>query len=218
MAQPYPGPLGSPHGFTPPPKKTMSTGLIVALVIGGVVSLSIIGVVVLGILGALGIAGTRSYLKNAKTSEAKNTINGISRAVQRAYDREEWDEATGTAVHRLCGSAQPVPTDVPAGKKYQPYTDGGRDFGAGDEKTGWKCLKFTITSPIYYRFDYRVGSGYKGPARGGPDPGPDGFEISAEGDLDADGKTSLFTLTGKVDKARQTLTVDKEVYIVDGDE
>lgn len=196
----------------------MSTGLIVGLVIGGVVVLGILAIVVLGVLASMGIYGTRKYLQNAKTSEAKNTIGGISRAAQQAYDREELDESTNTTKHRLCGSAQAVPTDVPAGKKYQPYTDGGRDFDSGDANTGWKCLKFTITSPIYYRYDYRIGSGYKGPARGGPDPGPDGFEISAEGDLDADGKTSLFTLTGKIDKARQTLTVDKDVFVVDGDE
>ena len=39
----------------------------------------------------------------------------------------------------------------------------------------------------------------------GPDPGPDGFEASAEGDIDGNGKTSLFTRVGKVDKKTQTL-------------
>jgi len=59
-------------------------------------------------------------------------------------------------------------------------------------------LRFTLERPSYYQYDYRVGSGYKGPSRGGPDPGKGGFEVSAEGDLDGDGKTSLFTMTGQI--------------------
>ena len=43
-----------------------------------------------------------------------------------------------------------------------------------------------------------AGGGYLGPQRGGPDPGPDGFEVAAEGDLDGDGETSLFTRVGKL--------------------
>jgi hypothetical protein len=42
----------------------------------------------------------------------------------------------------------------------------------------------------WHEFDrarYRIGGNYKGPARGDPDPGPNGFEVSAEGDLDGDG-------------------------------
>lgn len=218
MAQPYFGPSGPQQSnFVPPPKKT-NVGLIVGLVIGGVVLLGILAIGVIAVFGALGIAGTRSYLKNAKTAEAKNTLEGISRAVVSTYERERWDEATQTVKHELCGSAEPVPATVPAGKKYQPATQSGQDFESGDENRGWKCLRFTITSPVYYRYDYRVGSGYKGPARGGPDPGPDGFEISAEGDLDADGKTSLFTLTGKVDRATHSIRVEREIFVVDGDE
>jgi len=56
-----------------------------------------------------------------------------------------------------------------------------------------------MKSPIRYRYSYRAGGGYLGPARGGPDPGPDGFEVAAEGDLDGDGITSLFTITGQFD-------------------
>ena len=85
----------------------------------------------------------------------------------------------------------------------------------GDALTGWRCLKFTSITPIYYQYEYRQGGPYKGPARGGPDPGPNGFEASAEGDLDGDGKTSLFTLTGKVDAKRQMVVVDPEIFVVD---
>lgn len=57
------------------------------------------------------------------------------------------------------------------------------------------------------------GGPYKGPKRGGPDPGPDGFEASAEGGLDGNGKTSLFTRTGKIMNGR--LRIDTQVFISD---
>jgi hypothetical protein len=47
---------------------------------------------------------------------------------------------------------------------------------------------------------------------GGPDPGPNGFEAWAIGDLDGDGVTSLFTRTGKID-ASGNLNVDPTVFI-----
>ncbi len=75
----------------------------------------------------------------------------------------------------------------------------GSDFETGDDKAGWRCLKFSMTQPHYYQYGYTVGGPYKGPAVGGPDPGPNGFEAWAVGDLDGDGVTSLFTRTGKID-------------------
>ena len=60
-----------------------------------------------------------------------------------------------------------------------------------------------------------MGGPYKGPARGGPDPGADGFEISAEGDLDGDGVTSLFTQTGKVNEATKSVRLGTQLFIAD---
>jgi hypothetical protein len=71
-----------------------------------------------------------------------------------------------------------------------------------------------MTEPMYFQYDYRAGHGYKGPARGGPNPGPKGFEVSAEGDLDGDGKTSLYTLTGKVGADGQ-VHLDNEMFVAD---
>jgi hypothetical protein len=69
--------------------------------------------------------------------------------------------------------------------------------------------------PHYYQYEYRTGGPYKGPSRGGPDPGPDGFEVSAEGDLDGDGVTSLFTMTGKVDSATKSVRLATELFVAD---
>jgi len=166
----------------------------------------------LGIGASLGIFGVRRYLTTSKTSEAKNNVAMISRMALSAYEREGVEVVKGkpTAVHTLCKSANPVPAAVPKGNKYQPSA---ADYATGNEKTGWPCLRVALDSPQYYQYDYRVGGGYKGPKRGGPDPGKDGFEVSAEGDLDGNGKTSLFTRTGK--RVNGEMVLATQIFISD---
>lgn len=167
----------------------------------------------MGTMGALAIYGVRRYLASAKTSEAKNTIGAITRGAMAAYERETLGGAGST--HQLCKSTPRTPAAVPTGKKYQPDSTPGSDFESGDATSGWKCLKFTVTSPVYYSYEYRQGGPYKCPARGGVDPGPDGFEVSAEGDLDGDGVTSLFCQTGKIDPATKSVKVGTQLFIAD---
>lgn len=160
-----------------------------------VIVLIVVGVgavMLLGTLGSLAIFGMRRYLAAAKTSEAKASIGAIARGARVAYERES--VVGDAAVHRLCGSAVPVPSKVPSGLKYQPGS-GGVDFDTGDAETGWKCLRFSMTTPIYYQYHYQQGGGYVVPST---DPGPDGFEATAVGDLDGDGDTSIFSITGRV--------------------
>lgn len=181
-----PVPYAPPAGPPPAPKK-MPVWVIVLIVVAG-------GALVLLItLGSLAIFGMRRYLAAAKTSEAKSTIGAIARGARASYDRESLGEG-GEAAHRLCKSAVPVPSRVPSGVKYQPAASGA-DFDTGDAETGWKCLRFSITQPIYYQYHYQQGSGYVVPST---DPGPDGFEAAAVGDLDGDGETSIFSVTGRV--------------------
>lgn len=160
-----------------------------------------------GVLPAVGIYGVRRYLARSKSSEAKNTIGAIARGAAAAFERE-----TVGGGHTLCKSAAPVPSVVPSGKKYQPNTAEGSDFETGDDAGGWRCLKFAMTQPHYYQYGYSVGGPYKGPAVGGPDPGPNGFEAWAVGDLDGDGVTSLYTVTGTVD-ASGNLKRSTEIFI-----
>jgi hypothetical protein len=161
---------------------------------------------------AVAIYGVRRYLAASKVSEAKNTVGAISRGAVAAFEREGAGPS-GTVSHRLCGSAKPVPAQVPSGTKHQPDAKPGADFDSGDAARGWRCLKFMMTVPHFYQYEYRQGGPYKGPARGGPDPGPNGFEVSAEGDLDADGQTSLFTRTGTVDPKTQQLKLSPELFV-----
>ena len=114
--------------------------------------------------------------------------------------------------HRLCASAEPVPASVPAGKKYQPNAASGHDFRSGDAATGWKCLKFEVNSPVYYRYNYRQGADYivsDTTAR----PSARGFEASAQGDLDGNGTLSTLAVTGDVDATTRTLTISTQIYV-----
>lgn len=190
-----------PGQYAPPPPKAQKFPLWVIIIIVVVVG----AVFLVGILAALGIYGTRRYLGAAKTAEAKNTIGAIARGARYAYEREGLDPSNP---HKLCGSATTVPAMIPVGTKYMPGSGSGVDFNTGDSENGWMCLKFTMTQPIYYQYSYHAGSGYVAPSQS---PGPDGFEAAARGDLDGDGTTSLFVLTGK--PAGGVLSVSPSIYI-----
>lgn len=168
-----------------------------------------------GVFAALGIYGVRRYLASAKGAEAKNMVGAISRGAMAAYEREQMSAKGSGVAHALCKSAAPVPAAVPRGNKYMSSSTAGADWDSGDAVSGWRCLKISLSTPQYYRYSYTVGGPYKGPARGGPDPGPNGFEVAAEGDLDGDGVTSLFTRTGVIDPKTHSVKLAPEIFIVD---
>ena len=176
-------------------------------------------VAIIGVLAALAIYGVRRYLASAKTSEAKNTIGYISRGAAAAFEREstppealaEGKESVDTA-HSLCGSATKVPANVPAGKKYQPLTDNGKDFESGDYANGWKCLKFTMTQPIYYQYHYYENTSTAAPSNPAKCT-KDCYEAAAVGDLDGDGATAIFALTGQINTKTGKLKKSTQVYI-----
>jgi type IV pilus assembly protein PilA len=179
MAMQPPGQPYYPQAQQPPPKKKMSTCLVVGIV------LLVISVPMIGIMAALGIYGVRKYLASAKTAEAKNTIGAIARSAVAAYESEAMPG--GKPAHRLCASASPVPSFVPAAKKYQASTAAGADYNAGSATAGWPCLKFELTQPAYYQYGYVTGAG-----SGKSGATANGFEATARGDLDGNGVSSLF--------------------------
>lgn len=186
----------------PAKPKGLPTWAIVLIVIGVAVP------VVLGTLGVLAIYGVKRYLLAAKSAEAKNTIGAIARGAAAAYEREILDEEENVK-HALCGSARPVPAAIPSGTKYQPSTAAGDDFDTGSATEGWKCLKFSMTQPMYYQYQYNRGTGYVARAVA---PGPDGFEAAAQGDLNGDGVSSMFARTGSVSPSGQ-LVIATQIYI-----
>ena len=181
-------------------------------------------IAIIGVLAALAIYGVRRYLASAKTSEAKNTIGAIARGAKQSYERETaksdlivaaaGGNSTG-ANHALCASATPVPATPPAGVKYQPGT-GGVDFDTGDSVTGWKCLRFSMTQAVYYKYTYTKGSSPLSSAKGSTATvsAPESFEAGAEGDLDGDAVTSVFAIVGQEDAAKE-MRLATQVFVSD---
>lgn len=182
-------------------------GLELALGGGGAMEL-------IGTGASLAVNGIKAYLAEAKTSEARSNVRFMANHARRAYEREN---AGGKGQRlKLCKSSLPVPATIPKGTTYKTTMHSGGDWDTGDEDTGWKCLGYFSNEEIRYQYEYRQGGNYKGPTRGGPNPGPNGFEVSAEGDLDNDGKTSLFTRTGKIVGGKVVL--DDDVFSSDAGE
>ena len=156
-----------PHRQPPAPKGT-NWALIILAGSGVFVAL-------LGILAVLAVFGVRKYISSAKTAEAMNTIGHVGKISVEAHEARE-----GT----YCPSAtSPVPADTRMirGRKYQ--SDDKDWFRDKSANAGFSCLKFEMTQPQYYQYDYRS-TGHT-------------FETTARGDLNGDGKLSLFTLRGK---------------------
>jgi type IV pilus assembly protein PilA len=173
-------------------------------------------VAIIGILAALAVYGVRRYMASAKTSEAKNTIGAIARASAAAYERETSvsqilppGDNSIAAMHDLCQSAAPVPAGgVPLGTKYQPQE---ADWGGATAQVGWRCLKFTMSQPIYYQYHYLRDASVGIP--GAPPIAAPGFEAAALGDLDGDGVRSGFSRGGTVTAGQLTLAT--QVYVDD---
>lgn len=162
-----PGAGGSfPQGQPPRPKGT-NWGLVIVAGAGVFVALG-------GILAVLGVYGVRKYISSAKAAESTVTVGYIGKRAAETYEERE-----GT----YCPSAtSPVPAAASAirGMKYQSSAD---DW-TRDQKAnaGFACLKFELSQPQYYQYDYRS-TGHT-------------FEAIARGDLDGDGKLSLFRMRG----------------------
>ena len=145
-------------------------------------------VAIVGVLAALAIYGVQRYIANAKTAEAKNSLGQISKDAQSAYAREHMDNAAplapgGTAqvANLLCPDGPPVPKDIPSAEKVQSDPD-------KEWIDGWKCLRFSMSEPQYYRYTYDS-----------EQSGADGtFTALAEGDLDGDTIPSEFKIEAKL--------------------
>jgi type IV pilus assembly protein PilA len=181
-------------------------------------------VAIIGVLAALAIYGVRRYLQSAKTSEAKQSIGAIARGAVGAYERENTpNEAlaeggvSAQQTHSLCTAAAPVPSTVPVGKKYQPITDNNKDFETGTAQQGWKCLKFNMTSPIYYQYGYSSGGAGASTATAGLAAAGTTllFTAWANGDLDGDSVYSGFGQSGSVNATNSAIRLSTEIQVID---
>ena len=140
-------------------------------------------VAIIGILAAVAIPGFMQYIKNSKTSEAKDNLKGIADGAVSYYETEHPKTQNGmkifTKIYPHCGASfppatgelQPVactaanqplgttPSQNTIGVKFDPNDY--QSTGTGSNKTAagfaaepWLGLKFSISKPFYYYYTY----------------------------------------------------------------
>jgi type IV pilus assembly protein PilA len=174
-------------------------------------------VAVIGVLAALAIYGVRMYLASSRTAEARGNVGAIMRGAYAAYERESAaaekvaEGSLSTSVSQFpCGDAKPVPAVMTKAKKYQPLTADGQDFNSGDSVSGWKCLRFMLSQPIYYQYHYYINKTVVAPNN----PSlctTNCAEIGAMGDTDGNGKAARFVITAFVTKGGD-LKTSPQIY------
>jgi Tfp pilus assembly major pilin PilA len=132
---------------------------------------------VIGVLAAVAIPATMKYVRRSKTVEAMTNLRRLSdsAAAYLTSHKARFPKSTTWTPERLCCGGD-------AGK-CQP------DAHAWDAPT-WKALDFSINEPHYYQ--YRVVVEGKGKSTV--------LAIEARGDLDCDGKFSLFRREVRLDE------------------
>lgn len=149
----------------------------------------------LGVLASLAVHGVKSYLARSKAAEARNTVAAIARDYVTDWERE--DPTPKPKAKRKLVSYPPVPKTVPRGTT---YTSTPSDWAS------WKQLRFTMTQPQRYQYEIIA-------AKDG-----ESAEIVARGDLNGDGRTSLFKVAVKIDRAKEVLVVAPTISETDPDE
>jgi hypothetical protein len=130
----------------------------------------------LGTASVLAISAARKYMAEAKSAEAALVVNEIAKDLSSSVAREK----TGNKGARFPKSAAPVPAEVPHGQKYQS--------AAADWSATWKEIGFSMTEPQYFRYSIVTA------------PDKKHAVVRAEGDLNGDGKTSLYEMALEIDK------------------
>jgi type IV pilus assembly protein PilA len=157
-------------------------------------------VAIVGVLAALAIYGVRKYIANAKTAEARNSLGQMSKDASSAYAREGMAGSVlplaGSAAlsNQLCNAATAKIPAAAASIKGMKYQSSPAEWAADSAtyRTGFACLKFTMTDPQYYQYNY---------ASNGLGDNTGWFNSTAEGDLNGDGTLSLFVLKGQIQGA-----------------
>jgi type IV pilus assembly protein PilA len=153
-------------------------------------------VAIVGILATLATYGVRKYLVNAKTAEARNVVGHMAKDAKAAFERESMQATimaagqSSVVVNNLClDAANSVPDNISkvTGRKYQSSL---ADWATGNSSTvGFVCLRFSLTDPQYYLYDYKGTAGTNGT-----------FSAIGHGDLDNNGTQSTFSISGVVNQ------------------
>ena len=143
-------------------------------------------VVILGILAAIAIPAFIKYVRNSKTSEAKENLAYIFRESTTYFAGERvLRGVTGTAITPQFpeSTVALTPATVPPGTRVLT--------GTWNDDVTWNALKFSIADPHYYAYEYE--------STGAGSPGSSSlFTARARGDLDGDTAESTFERVGTV--------------------
>lgn len=157
-------------------------------------------VVIIGVLASLAIYGVQRYVANSKSAEARIMLGKISKDALTAYEGESMAgtilaaQGSVASTNIVCDSATNlVPTAIIGGSKYQPDS-GEFKTGSADTNVGWACLGFSVTTPIYYQYQYEATLAAANTAAVAGDT----FTAYARGDLDNDTTISTFSIQGEV--------------------
>jgi hypothetical protein len=137
----------------------------------------------LGVLIGLSVYGARRYMLDAKVAEAPNTLGSIALAYGATF--KELPATGKKATVKKLLSLPAVPASVPRGAKYQ---------STADDWKAWSAIHFALTEPQY--FQYQVVAAKDGKTA----------EIIARGDLDGNGKASLYRLKIQLDPKTGEIT------------
>lgn len=130
-----------------------------------------------GELASLAIYTLRRYMQAAKAAEAEAMLTDIARGYVALWERE--DAKSVPRAKKKLASFPPVPAAVPRGQKYASKPG---------EWSAWAPMRFEMTTPQYFQYEVKA-------AKDG-----ESADIVARGDLNGDGKTSLYSLHVQVDR------------------
>jgi prepilin-type N-terminal cleavage/methylation domain-containing protein len=139
-------------------------------------------VVILGILAAIAIPAFIKYVRNSKTSEAKENLAYIFRESTTYFAGERVTRGIGggTITPQFPITEVRTPPAVPQGVRVTTTS--------WNTSNTWNALKFSVADPHYYSYTY-TSTGTRTTAQ---------FTARAEGDLDGDTSLSTFERVGTV--------------------
>jgi len=147
-------------------------------------------VAVIGILAAVAIPTFIKYLRKTKTVEAVEALDKIKIGAREYFVVDHWS-STGTLITRRFPDAiSAVPVTGPC---CQRCLNSSTDW----DGAGWNWLKFALTDPHYYAFDFTTSGSTLAAV----------YTARARGDLDCDGVQSTFELRGSIDTESDVVTV-----------
>jgi hypothetical protein len=136
-----------------------------------------------GVLMGLGFYGVRRYMQDAKSAEAPAVIVQIAKLYSATM--QEPPPAGKRPLPKKLMSLPAVPAVVPRGVKYQ---------STAEDWKAWAPIHFSLTEPQYYQYEVVAAKDGKT------------AEILARGDLNGDGKTSLFRVKIALDPKTGEIT------------